>query len=377
MTDYSLSHMAEQILAARNSLKPILIKGGGTKSFYGNPILDDQRDGAVTLDMTTLRGVVSYEPSELVITAMAGTPLSDIKSTLAQSGQALPFDPPEFGAQATLGGCVAAGLSGPSSFAAGPLRHYVLGTQMLDAEGRLLSFGGEVMKNVAGYDIPRLLTGSMGIFGAIVRVSIKVMPMMRHDQTIQFECTQQQALDRCKGLRAQAMPIKSVAWIAHHNTLETAGAFDAQGVLRIRLSGALPAVTHAIQVLGGDTMPDEHAQKWWRDLREQQLDFFKTATLWRVAVRANTPALDLGPTSFDLAGEIRWVAAELDPQQVRDIAQRHGGHATLFKRAHLEQCPADGVFQPMAAGVHQIVKRLKHEFDPCGLFNPSRLVLGL
>lgn len=368
MIDYSLSHMAEQVLAARNSLKSIHIMGGGTKAFYGNPAFDSDA-GTVKLDMTSLKGIVTYEPSELVLTAMAGTPLSEINSTLLEAGQTLPFDPPNFGGKATLGGCVAAGLSGPNSYAAGPLRHYVLGTQILDAEGRILTFGGEVMKNVAGYDLPRLLSGSMGIFGAIVRVSIKVMPLMRCDRTLQFDMTEQEALMRCKGLRAQALPIKSVAWLPSHQ--------GDRGVLCIRLAGADPAVSYAAQKLGGETMSTDIATKWWHDLREQNHPFFAGRPLWRLAVAAHTPVLNLGPTAFDMAGEVRWLAAEVDPQTVREVATRAGGHATLFKREHVNQYPADGVFQPMAVGVHQIVKRLKHEFDPHGLFNPGRLVLGL
>jgi len=368
MMNYSLSHMSEQVLAARNSLKPIHIRGGGSKAFYGNPD-SDAKQCAVTLDMTSLKGIVTYEPSELVLTAMAGTPLSEIKAALSEADQTLPFDPPEFGDQSTIGGCVAAGLSGPNSYAAGPLRHYVLGTQLLDAEGRVLTFGGEVMKNVAGYDIPRLLTGSLGIFGAIVRVSIKVMPVMRCDQTLQFDMTEAQALERSTGLRALAMPIKCVAWLPNGQ--------GESGTLSIRLAGADPAVAHAIKALGGEVLTTFVATQWWHDFKEQQFKFFAYRPLWRLAVAANTPAMNLGPTAFDLAGEVRWVAADVDPQAVREAATRARGHATLFKREHLGQCPADGIFHPLSADIHQIVKRLKHEFDPYGLFNPSRLVLGL
>ena len=369
MMNYSLSHMAEKVLAARNSLKPIRICGGGSKAFYGNPDLDVQEEGHVKLNMSSLKGIVTYEPSELVLTAMAGTPLNEIKAVLAQSHQMLPFDPPEFSDQATIGGCVAAGLSGPNSFSAGPIRQYVLGTQLLDAEGRILTFGGEVMKNVAGYDIPRLLTGSMGIFGAIVRVSIKVMPVMRCDQTLQFDMTQSQALERCKGLRALALPIKCVAWLPNSH--------DSNGKLSIRLAGAEPAVTHAIKTLGGEVLADDLATQWWHDFREQRFDFFTNKPIWRLTVAASTPDLNLGPTALDLAGEVRWVAADVDPQTMRDVATRARGHATLFKRERQDHCPADGVFHPLSADIHQIVKRLKHEFDPHGLFNPGRLVLGL
>jgi glycolate oxidase FAD binding subunit len=368
MMNYSLSHMAEQVLAARNSLKPIHIRGGGSKNFYGNPETE-LKDGAIALDMTSLQGIVTYEPSELVLTAMAGTPIREIKAVLAENGQTMPFDSPEFSDQATLGGCVAAGLSGPNSFVAGPIRHHVLGTQMLDAEGRVLTFGGEVMKNVAGYDIPRLLTGSLGIFGAIVRVSIKVMPVMRCDQTLQFDMTETQALDFCKGIRARALPIKCVAWLPN--------AEGKNGTLSIRLAGAEPAVIHAATVLGGQLLDAEAAKQWWHDFKEQQFQFFAHRPLWRLAVAANTPALNLGPTAFDLAGEVRWLASDMAPQAVRDAATLARGHATLFKREHSDQCPADGVFQPMSPDIYQIVKRLKHEFDPHGLFNPGRLVLGL
>jgi glycolate oxidase FAD binding subunit len=361
-----IDYLREQVLAANASSKPILIKSGGTKAFYGNH-LSVNEDVAVSLDMTALSGVINYEPTELVITAWAGTPLKLIEDTLKASGQRLAFEPPSFGSQATLGGCIASGLSGPARQSSGPLKDFVLGSHLLDAQGNVLRFGGEVMKNVAGYDVSRMLAGSMGMFGVLSQVSVKVVPDPLETVTLEFDVDEQTALALCHGWHSQALPVAATAFDGH---------------LFVRLAGAPSAVASARRKLGGAYVPLQAAHALWTNIREQTAEFFMnqragSTGLWRLAVAPNTPALNLGETVFEWGGGQRWVNSELDASTLRAAATRAGGHATLFRSGSGQRLPADGVFHPLSSGVAQIVKRLKNEFDPKGLFNPGRLVFGL
>ena len=365
--DHVITQLREQVLEAAHQQHTLLIEGGGTKGFYGNGAPQSARP-SVALKLTALSGIVNYEPTELVLTAWTGTPLQEVIDALAASAQILAFDPPAFGPQATLGGCVAAGLSGPGRYAGGPVKDYVLGTQLLTATGNVLNFGGEVMKNVAGYDVSRLLVGSMGMFGPLTQVSVKVAPKPQDVCTLEFELDETGALALCHSWRAKPLPISATAW-----QTTDGGA----GCLRVRLAGAGAALTTARQKMGGSVLPEAQAAKYWAALREQTLAFFKTPILWRLAVAPGTPALNLGPTLVEWGGGQRWVAADLDAAAVRRVAEQAGGHATLFRLPAGHALPEQGVFQPLAAGVFNVVKRLKHEFDPQGLFNPGRLVHGL
>ena len=367
--NYILAELTEQVLAARANYKPILIKGGGSKSFYGNPF-ELGSDSPIDLDMSVLKGIVNYQPTELVITALAGTPLRDIRQALDERGQMLAFDPPEFSSASTIGGCVATGLSGPGRQGAGPLKDYVLGVTMIDAQGRVLKFGGEVMKNVAGYDVSRLLAGSFGIFGAIAQVSLKVAPKPLQTCTLEREVTEQEALNHFQSWRAQPLPIRSTAWLP-------AGDGQSRGMMRVCLAGAQAAVNSAQAKLGGDPMEEGAAHQFWDSLRDHKLPFFSSRPLWRVAVAPGTPALGLGPAILEWGGGQRWMNSDLDAQMVRAVAKKAGGHATLFRPKGEGSLPEHGVFQPLDPGVMTIVQRLKREFDPKGLFNPGRLVMGV
>ena len=363
---YVIAQLSEQVLSARARQRPVLISGGNTKSFYGNQ-WERGDEEPITLDMRTLQGIVNYEPTELVVTAMAGTPLHEIIQTLDAAGQMLAFDPPSFGSHATIGGCVAAGLSGPGRQGGGPLRDYVLGTHLLDAEGRVLKFGGEVMKNVAGYDVSRLLAGSMGMFGAILQVSVKVAPKPIQTSTLQWDFNESQALAFCHHLRAQPLPVSASVWEP----------VESSGRLRIRLAGAPAAIQAAKLKLGGEVVPDAVADTYWHDLREQRLPFFTNAQLWRVAVAPATPALNLGPTLFEWGGGQRWIAADCAPAEIRRVAELAKGHATLFRMGACKPAPEFDVFHPLTPAVATVVARLKQEFDPQSVFNPGRLVFGI
>lgn len=367
---FVLSELCDQVMTARAGHKPLFVCGNGSKSFYGNhrPMLP--QDGHCQLDMTGYHGIIRYQPDELVVTARAGTPLAQIESTLDQHGQMLAFEPPHFGPSSTIGGCVSAGLAGPRRMTAGAVRDFILGVRMLDSQGRLLSFGGEVMKNVAGYDVSRLLAGSLGIFGAIVDVSIKVLPKPLEELSVRFASTQAQALAYFATWRAQPLAISATSW--------SSGDGSDEGYVTVRLSGAPPAIRASKAIVGGDVLPDDYASAWWMGLRNQTHAFFHPdRPLWRLSVPATAPVQDVGvPTLIEWGGGQRWLSGHLDVSVVRQKAQAIGGHASLF-RPGSQAVPPDGVFHPLSPGIASITRRLKQEFDPAGLFNPGRMFVEL
>ena len=333
--------------------RPLRIRGGGSKDFYGQDLHGE------LLDVRPLGGVVAYEPSELVVTVRAGTRLRDLEAVLAEAGQCLPFEPPRFGTGGTVGGMVAAGLSGPARASAGAVRDYVLGAQVLNGRGQLLTFGGQVMKNVAGYDVSRLLAGSLGTLGVITEVSLKVLPVPPAERTLLFELSETSARQQLNRWGGQPLPLNASCW--------------ADGQLAVRLRGAHAAIASAVQQMGGHVLDDERAQRQWTALRDQALPFFRLApgeALWRASVPDTATPLNLGPTLVEWHGAQRWIkATPQDAPRVREAAARAGGHATLFRGG-------DGVtpvFTPLAAPLARIHAQLKREFDPAGIFCPGRL----
>ncbi|KAF0164145.1 MAG: glycolate oxidase FAD binding subunit [Rhodocyclaceae bacterium] len=340
--------------------KPLRLRGGGSKDFYGGPLSGD------VLDTRGYSGIVGYEPTELVITARAGTPLAELESALAARRQVLACEPPHFGnatiggeitGGATIGGAVAAGLSGPRRAVAGSLRDYVLGVKLMDGEGRELNFGGQVMKNVAGFDVSRLVTGSLGTLGLILEVSLKVMPLPVAQATLRFEMPQDRALDALNGWGGQPVPLAASCW---------------QGdVLTLRLSGAQAAVTAACEKLGGERVAEAEAADFWIALREQTTAFFVgDAPLWRLSVPSVAPPLDLpGAQLIEWGGAQRWLRGAVDVTQLRETAARVGGHASLFRGGD----KTGGVFASLSPALMEVHRRLKQSFDPYGVFNPGRL----
>lgn len=335
--------------------KPLRIRGGGSKDFYGGPLAGE------VLDTRSHAGIVSYEPTELVVTARAGTPLAELESALAARRQFLACEPPRFSA-ATVGGAVAAGLSGPRRAAVGSLRDFVLGVRLMDGEGRIHRFGGEVMKNVAGFDVSRLLAGSLGTLGLILEVSLKVLPLPLGDASLRFDLPQDKALEALNRWAGRPLPLVASAWD--------------EGVLSIRLSGAQAAVSAACAALGGELMDEGVAADYWQGLREQTAQFFtadEQAPLWRLSLPSVAPPLDLpGATLIEWGGAQRWLRLDAAAGLLRDAATRAGGHATLFRGGRAEQ-RAGGVFTPLAPALMEIHRRLKQRFDPYGVFNPGRL----
>ncbi|MDB5774867.1 MAG: glcE [Herbaspirillum sp.] len=354
-----LHEFRQRILAHR----PLQIRGGGSKDWYG------QTPQGEELDVRAYAGIVDYEPTELVITARCGTPLAEIEAALAEHRQMLACEPPHFGPGATIGGAVACGLSGPARQASGALRDFVLGVDIMDGAGEILHFGGQVMKNVAGYDVSRLLTGSLGSLGLILQASIKVLPLPFATATRCFQMAQADALRSLNTWGGQPLPISASVWCDDRLTL--------------RLSGAQAAVEAAIRNLGGE--PLENADAFWLDLREQRHPYFNGAgaaadtALWRLSVPSVAPPIGLpGATLIEWGGAQRWLRVKNDTAvdnaaDIRAAASAAGGHATLFRGGDKQI----GVFQPLAPAVEKIHRRLKAGFDPHGVFNPGRLYPGL
>jgi glycolate oxidase FAD binding subunit len=354
----ALSELRERVTAAHNERRSLRLRGSGTKDFYGEAI-----EGEL-LDLRPYRGIVDYEPSELVITARCGTPLSEIEDALKDRGQFLAFEPPAFDGDPTIGGVIAAGLSGPRRMYAGAARDFVLGVTLLDARGEILRFGGQVMKNVAGFDVSRLLCGSLGILGVLTEVSLKVLPRPRAEETLRFEMPARQAVEAFNRWSGQPLPLSGAAWC--------------KGVAWVRLSGAASAVRAAHERLGGERVDPTSALQWWNALRHHRHMIFENGTVWRLSVPDTTPPLDLpGDPMIDWGGALRWYATDdtdgRDNANPREIASAAGGTALCW-RGH---APASGRFHPLQPTAATLHRRLKEHFDPHGIFNPGRMVAGL
>ena len=354
--DTALQNIVERVRQAASTGTPLRLRGGGSKDFYGQSLQGE------VLDTRPLQGIVSYEPSELVITVRAGTPLAEVEEVLAERGQVLPFEPPHFaqnGAMATVGGMVAAGLNGPARASVGAVRDYVLGAQLLNGKAELLTFGGQVMKNVAGYDVSRLLAGSLGTLGLIVEVSLKVLPRAVAEATLLFELDEASALQQLNAWGAHPLPINASCWN--------------RGVLMVRLRGAQAAIAAAKKTMGGTVMDDGQATLLWNALREQTAPFFELAegeSLLRISVPDTAPPLNLGPTLIEWHGAQRWLKLPLNAAPDRSgVLERTSGHATLFRGGD----KSAGVFTPLVAPLDRITRELKQQFDPAGIFNPGRM----
>lgn len=346
--DADLSDALAQTVRAAASGEPLQIVGGGSKSFYGRAARGKP------LPVAGHRGIVDHEPTELVITARAGTTLRDLEAALATHHQMLAFEPPHFGAEATLGGTIACGFSGPRRPYAGSARDFVLGARIINGKGEILSFGGRVMKNVAGYDVSRLMVGALGTLGVLLDISLKVLPRPTAELTLTFNLSAEQAIAKMNACAARPLPLSAACHL--------------RDTLYIRVSGSEETVRAAHAQLGGDRRTD--GEEFWRGLREHQLDFFKTDTpLWRLSV---PPAAPLAPLSgewlIDWGGTQRWLKSNARPTEVWEAAAASSGHATLFRGGDR----AGEVFQPLPAALARLHANLKRAFDPAGVLNPGR-----
>ncbi len=369
----AIALIVETVRAAAATGTPLRIRGGGSKDFYGEALQGE------LLDTAALAGVISYEPSELVVTAGAGTPLAGLEALLASEGQCMAFEPPHFrhagnhSFVATVGGMVASGLSGPARASVGAVRDYVLGLKLINGRGEHLTFGGQVMKNVAGYDVSRLMVGAMGTLGLITEVSLKVLPIAPAEATLRFACTQALALEWLSSWGAQPLPLNASCWVNDGGT----------GTLYLRLRGAHAAVEAACQTLGknwgGEQQDNAKVAPDWQACRDQQLTWFleraATQDLWRLSVPQTTPVLDLPDSPLiEWHGALRWVRADAQQaQHLRAVAASAGGHATLFIAAHARKTGAAARFDVLKPPLDRIHRALKHEFDPAGIFNAGRM----
>jgi glycolate oxidase FAD binding subunit len=354
--DAPIAALAEQIRAAAARHVMLRVRAGGSKDFYGNV-----PQGA-PLDPRGVHGIVSYEPAELALAVRAGTSLAEVEHTLAAHAQMLAFEPPHFGPSATIGGAVASGLAGPrraaAGFSFGSVRDFVLGAKLLDGRAQLLRFGGLVMKNVAGYDVSRLLAGSLGALGVLVEVSLKVVPRPAVQRTLCFAMDEAAALAQLNRWAGQPLPLSASAWHA--------------GALYLRLSGSGAGVAAAQRTLGGEQLEEEAGAQLWQQFREQTHPYFAgESALWRFSLPSTAPPLGFSePQCIEWGGALRWLRSAQPAALLRARAQQLGGHATLFRGGERSQ----GVFTPLSAPLLTIHRRLRAQFDPDGIFDAGRLV---
>ena len=376
MREAALSQFREQIIEAGKQNTALSIEGGGSKDWFGNATSPH------TLSTKSYQGILDYQAEELVITACAGTPIAEIEDALTQKNQMLPFEPPHFGKQATVGGVIAAGLAGPARISTGNLRDFVLGTRLMDGRGEDLSFGGKVMKNVAGYDVSRLIPGSLGTLALLLEASVKVLPKPAATASLRCVISQDRALRVLNEWAGQPLPLNASVWIGNPSD---------EGTLTVRLAGANAAVNTANQMmcteLNATLLDPADAESFWKQLREQTLAWFKELTpghaLWRLSLPADCQTITM-PPSFNPVGILEWhgqqrwlqgPANQNTASTLMALAQKHGGHASCFRNNSSEQFERFTNLQsnPLTAGLELVQKRLRHSFDPFGVFTTGRL----
>jgi glycolate oxidase FAD binding subunit len=345
--------LSERVQAAAAARTPLAIAGSGSKGFYGRPL------SAAPLAVTEHAGVVDYDPQELVLTARCGTRLAEIEALLGGCGQYLPFEPPHFGPAATFGGTIACGLAGPARASAGPMRDFVLGVRVLTGKGALLSFGGRVMKNVAGYDVTRLMVGALGTLGVLLEISVKVLPRAPGELTLTFEMDPEPAIKHMNDWALTPLPVSATAWV--------------DGRLYVRLQGSQAALVEARRRMGGETLAA--ADELWRSIKEHSHPFFDGApNLWRASVPPESALFDLpGRTLIEWTGAQRWVVALDAAADLQERCAASGGFATRFRSAN----GSGAIFAPLPAALMSVHRELKRTFDPGAILNPGRLYADL
>ena len=366
MTQQVLDQFRDQILNAAQSKSLIRITGSGSKDWLGGNLKGN------SLSTRNYSGIISYQPDELVITVKAGTSLKEVEQAIAEKNQQFAFEPPHFGDDATIGGMVCSGLAGPGRISVGGLRDFVLGAKIMDGQGQILSFGGTVMKNVAGYDVSRLLPGSLGTLALLLEVSIKVLPKTAAQATLSVQINQTEAITLSNILASQPWPINASAWIG-----------EELGTLYLRLSGAKAAVSSAIESFsknyGMTLVSEENAKSLWSSLREQNNEWFNHNSeqpLWRFALPSTSKPLNLsGSTLIEWHGGQRWWKGHISPQEAKALAQSLGGHASVHRfNQKTDEMLSSLKDNPLTAGLVPAQERLRKAFDPHGVFATGRLI---
>jgi len=351
MTTDQSKLLQEQVHHAYENNQPLNIVGGNSKSFYGNNITGE------VLKLSDHSGIVEYEPTELVITANAGTSLSEINQLLDSKNQMLGFEPPQFSAGATLGGTIACNFSGPRRAYAGAARDFLLGCNIINGKAEMLTFGGNVMKNVAGYDVSRLMAGAMGTLGIILSCSVKTLPKPEAEMTLSLNCNENEAINTMRNWAQKSLPISATCFYGSQ--------------LFARLSGTDKAVKTAFKNIGGEAI--SNTDLFWQSIKEQQHEFFLTdKPLWRVSIDATASPLKNKTCLYEWSGALRWFHADENDTSLIDYAKSHDGHATLFK-GHTQ---TENVFQALPDGLAIIHQNLKKSFDPKGILNHGKLYSG-
>lgn len=356
-------HLAAQVRKAFDEVTPLCITGSGTK------ILEARLVAGKPLCVLEHHGIIDHAPSELVITVRAGTSLDEIEMQLAESGQMLAFEPPHLDAHidghATIGGTLSCGLSGPRRPYAGAARDFVLGARIINGRGEILKFGGQVMKNVAGYDVSRLMVGAQGTLGVLLDVSLKVLPVPERESTLCLEMSAEDAIQTMNLWAGKSVPLSAACYVPQEINQQQ------EGQLWLRLSGVESAIKAAALKIGGENIHE--SQQFWKDLRERKLEFFEQAgpelvnSLWRLSLPSASAILNLpGSCLIDWGGAQRWLKTQASTDEVQSTATKLGGHATLYQ-------PEGAQLQPLSSGLHALHKRLKKTFDPKNILNPGRL----
>jgi len=346
MTD-NTQQLIDQVKSAKTNNTTLKIVGGNSKAFLQACKAPD------SLEMTSHAGVVNYEPTELVLTARTGTPIVEIEKLLADNGQYLSFEPPHFTENTTIGGVVASGMGGPRRPWGGAPRDVLLGCRLLTGTGDVMRFGGEVMKNVAGYDVSRLMAGAQGSLGVILEVSLKVLPAPSKTITLTQTLSESEAQQKMRELAARPMPLSGACYF--------------NGQLYIRLSGAHASVNAWSKKIGGERLAENNT--FWERLRDHKLDFFdRPSPVWRISLPPAAPAIACAESSLiDWAGGQRWIISNVASEEIKNEAQALKGHAKQFY-GNASPEPWAMSSQPALAPIH---KRLKETFDPKRIFNPG------
>jgi glycolate oxidase FAD binding subunit len=349
MPDTITQDLCEAVRHASAACKPLLIQGNGSKNFYGPPGNGDK------LSTSELSAIVEYEPSELFITARAGTLLSEVEAALDDANQILPFEPPQFGRQATIGGTVACGLSGPRRPYSFAMRDCILGTDIINGKGEHLTFGGQVVKNVAGYDVSRFMCGAMGTLGIITEISFKTIPKPESEITLVYEQPIEQALDFMQRLLQTNLPVTA--------------SYHENNRLYLRFAGNENVIEKVKERLGGEQLDD--SKQLWHSVKEHQRDFFDSdENLWRCMVPANCGALSIsGESVFEWNGGLRWYTSDDDIESVMKTTKSAGGYATLFRT----KSSLTHRFTEPAAALKKLHLKLKQAFDPGNILNSGRM----